>query len=97
MSDKNAEKVEGLVVRGSPEGGRRTYSRTAKRTLVQLCLRRGVSVAALALGAVFTLARRASALDTAIGYEPRVCEAAGRRARRSLCIHSAFPLRSTRQ
>ena len=41
--------VDGLVVRASPDGGRRTYSADAKRTLVRLCLQPGVSVAALAL------------------------------------------------
>jgi transposase-like protein len=48
MTDKSLEIVEGLVIR-APANGRRTYSETAKRALVQLALRPGVSVAALAL------------------------------------------------
>jgi len=48
MADKSVEIVEGLVVR-APANGRRTYSETAKRALVQLSLRPGVSVAGLAL------------------------------------------------
>jgi transposase-like protein len=48
MADKNVEIVEGLVVR-APANGRRTYSETAKRALVQISLRPGVSVAGLAL------------------------------------------------
>src|ERR1700722_12307478 len=48
MADKNVEIVEGLVIR-APANGRRTYSETAKRALVQLSLRPGVSVAGLAL------------------------------------------------
>jgi len=49
MADTTVEIVEGLVVR-APPSGRRTYSETAKRALVQLSLRPGVSVAGLALG-----------------------------------------------
>jgi transposase-like protein len=49
MSDRVVDTVEGLVVRSSPKGGRRTYNEDAKRTLVRLCLQPGVSVAALAL------------------------------------------------
>jgi|SRR5579862_1451097 len=48
MTEKNVELVEGLVVR-APPSGRRTYSKTAKRALVQMCLRPGVSVAGTAL------------------------------------------------
>lgn len=48
MADKSIEVVEGLVVR-APPGGRRTYSEAAKRAVVQLCLRPGVSVASTAL------------------------------------------------
>lgn len=48
MTDKSVEIVEGLVVR-APANGRRTYSEAAKRALVQLALRPGVSVAGLAL------------------------------------------------
>jgi transposase len=48
MTEKSIEMVEGLVVR-SPPSGRRTYSMPAKRALVQLCLRPGVSVASTAL------------------------------------------------
>lgn len=48
MAEKSIEVVEGLVVR-SPESGRRTYSKSAKRALVQMCLRPGVSVAGTAL------------------------------------------------
>jgi|HubBroStandDraft_2_1064218.scaffolds.fasta_scaffold465089_2 transposase-like protein len=49
MSDRVADTVDGLVVRASPKGGRRTYNAEAKRTLVRLCLQPGVSVAAMAL------------------------------------------------
>src|ERR1700733_5564672 len=48
MTDKSVEIVEGLVVR-APPSGRRTYSVAAKRALVQMCLRPGVSVASTAL------------------------------------------------
>jgi transposase-like protein len=48
MAEKSVETVEGLVVR-APLGGRRTYSVAAKRALVQMCLRPGVSVASTAL------------------------------------------------
>jgi len=48
MPEKSVELVEGLVVR-APPGGRRTYSVAAKRALVQMCLRPGVSVASTAL------------------------------------------------
>jgi transposase-like protein len=48
MTDKSVEIVEGLVVR-APANGRRTYSETGKRALVQISLRPGVSVAGLAL------------------------------------------------
>jgi transposase-like protein len=48
MTDKSVEIVEGLVVR-APANGRRTYSETAKRALVQLSMRPGVSVAGMAL------------------------------------------------
>lgn len=48
MAEKSPEIVEGLVVR-APASGRRTYSVAAKRALVQICLRPGVSVASTAL------------------------------------------------
>jgi transposase-like protein len=48
MTDKSVEIVEGLVAR-APTNGRRTYSETGKRALVQISLRPGVSVAGLAL------------------------------------------------
>jgi transposase-like protein len=48
MTEKDVELVEGLVSR-PPVNGRRTYSKTAKRSLVQMCLRPGVSVAGTAL------------------------------------------------
>jgi len=48
MMEKSVEIVEGLVVR-APAGGRRTYNVAAKRALVQMCLRPGVSVASTAL------------------------------------------------
>ena len=48
MTEKSIEVVEGLVVR-APARGRRTYSEAAKRAVVQLCLRPGVSVAGTAL------------------------------------------------
>src|SRR5580658_2011205 len=48
MADKSVDVVEGLVVR-APGNGRRTYSETGKRALVQLSLRPGVSVVGLAL------------------------------------------------
>jgi transposase-like protein len=49
MPDKITDIVDGLVVRASLTGGRKTYSPEAKRTLVRLCLQPGVSVAAQAL------------------------------------------------
>jgi len=48
MTEKSVELVEGLVVR-APASGRRTYSKTAKHALVQICQRPGVSVASTAL------------------------------------------------
>lgn len=48
MSEKSAELIEGLVLK-SGVNGRRTYSLAAKRALVQLCNRPGVSVAGMAL------------------------------------------------
>jgi len=48
MAEKSIEVIEDLVVR-APPGGRRTYSEAAKRAVVQLCLRPGVSVASTAL------------------------------------------------
>jgi transposase len=48
MPDKSVEIVEGLVVR-APPSGRRTYNLAAKRALVQMCLRPGISVASTAL------------------------------------------------
>jgi len=48
MTEKSVEVVEGLVMR-APAGGRRTYNVGAKRALVQICMRPGVSVASTAL------------------------------------------------
>jgi len=48
MPEKSAELVEGLILK-SGVNGRRTYCVTAKRALVQLCNRPGISVAGLAL------------------------------------------------
>lgn len=48
MPEKSTELVEGLILR-SGVNGRRTYSLAAKRALVQLCNRPGVSVAGMAL------------------------------------------------
>jgi transposase len=48
MSEKSAELVEGLILKPATNG-RRTYSLAAKRALVQLCDRPGVSVAGMAL------------------------------------------------
>lgn len=48
MADKSIELVEGLIVKPGTHG-RRTYSRQAKRALVQMCKAPGVSVAGLAL------------------------------------------------
>jgi transposase len=48
MTEKPVECVEGLIVKPGAHG-RRTYSRKAKRALVELCKAPGVSVAALAL------------------------------------------------
>ena len=48
MTDKSVELVEGLIVKPATHG-RRTYSRQAKRALVQMCKAPGVSVAGLAL------------------------------------------------
>jgi transposase-like protein len=48
MADKSIELVEGLIVKPATHG-RRTYSRQAKRALVQMCKASGVSVAGLAL------------------------------------------------
>lgn len=48
MADKSIELVEGLIVKPATHG-RRTYSRQAKRALVQMCKAPGVSVAGLAL------------------------------------------------
>jgi transposase len=48
MAEKSVELIEGLVVR-APASGRRTYSKTAKQALVQMCQRPGVSVASTAL------------------------------------------------
>ena len=42
MTDKSVEIVEGLVVR-APANGRRTHSEAAKRSLVEVSLRPGVS------------------------------------------------------
>ena len=48
MAEKSVEVVEGLVLR-PPTNGRRTYDKAAKRALVQMCQRPGVSVAGTAL------------------------------------------------
>src|SRR3954462_7109809 len=48
MADKSIELVEGLIVKPATHG-RRTYSRQAKRALVQMCKAPGLSVAGLAL------------------------------------------------
>ena len=48
MTQKPVELVEGLIVKAGTYG-RRTYSKEAKRLLVQLCKAPGVSVSGLAL------------------------------------------------
>jgi transposase len=48
MPEKSTELVEGLILK-SGVSGRRTYSLAAKRVLVQLCSRPGISVAGMAL------------------------------------------------
>jgi transposase len=48
MTEKNAGLVEGLVLKPATNG-RRTYSKAAKRALVELCKQPGASVAGLAL------------------------------------------------
>jgi transposase len=48
MPEKSVELVEGLILKPGANG-RRTYSRQAKRALVQMCRSPGVSVAGLAL------------------------------------------------
>jgi len=48
MPEKSAELVEGLILKPG-SNGRRTYSLAAKRALVQLCDRPGISVAGMAL------------------------------------------------
>jgi transposase len=48
MPEKSAELVQGLILKPATNG-RRTYSLAAKRALVQLCDRPGVSVAGMAL------------------------------------------------
>jgi transposase len=48
MPEKSVELVEGLILKPALNG-RRTYSRQAKRALVQMCKSPGVSVAGLAL------------------------------------------------
>jgi transposase len=48
MPEKNAELVEGLILKPGAKG-RRTYSLAAKRALVELCNRPGLSVAGMAL------------------------------------------------
>lgn len=48
MTEKNAGLVEGLVLKPATNG-RRTYSKPAKRALVELCKQPGASVAGLAL------------------------------------------------
>jgi transposase-like protein len=76
MADKGLELVEGLIVRPATHG-RRTYSRKAKRSLVQMCKAPGVSVAGLALshGINANLLRRwisqSDAMESASRAEPR--------------------------
>jgi len=48
MPEKSTELVEGLILKPATNG-RRTYSVAAKRALVQLCERPGVSVAGMAM------------------------------------------------
>jgi len=48
MPEKSTELVEGLILKPATNG-RRTYSLAAKRALVQLCNRPGISVAGMAL------------------------------------------------
>jgi transposase-like protein len=77
MADKGIELVEGLIVKPATHG-RRTYSRQAKRALVQMCKAPGVSVAGLALshGINANLLRRwiseSDATESASSAEPRV-------------------------
>lgn len=48
MTDKSVGLIEGLILKPGNHG-RRTYSKPAKRALVELCKKPGASVAALAL------------------------------------------------
>jgi transposase len=48
MPEKSTELVEGLILKPG-SNGRRTYSVAAKRALVELCNRPGISVAGMAL------------------------------------------------
>jgi len=76
MADKSIELVEGLIVKPATHG-RRTYSRQAKRALVQMCKAPGVSVAGLATsyGINANLLRRwisqHDATESAVSVEPR--------------------------
>jgi len=76
MADKSIELVEGLIVKPATHG-RRTYSRQAKRALVQMCKAPGVSVAGLAMthGINANLLRRwinlHDATEAASSAEPR--------------------------
>ena len=70
MTNKSIELVEGLIVKPATHG-RRTYSRQAKRALVQMCKAPGVSVSGLALshGINANLLRRWISQDDAV--EPK--------------------------
>jgi len=76
MADKSIELVDGLIVKPATHG-RRTYSRQAKRSLVQMCKAPGVSVAGLAMshGINANLLRRwisqQDATEPASSAEPR--------------------------
>lgn len=76
MTNKSIELVEGLIVKPATHG-RRTYSRQAKRALVQMCKAPGVSVAGLALshGINANLLRRwisqHDAVEPNLSAEPR--------------------------
>jgi transposase len=71
MTNKSIELVEGLIVKPATHG-RRTYSRQAKRALVQMCKAPGVSVSGLALshGINANLLRRWISQNDAIEPKP---------------------------
>jgi transposase len=73
MTEKSVELVDGLIVKAGANG-RRTYSRQAKRALVQMCRTPGISVAGLALahGVNANLLRRWISQDTGSQDELRV-------------------------